>query len=217
MKCLGTVKSRPKKLESMNSLTLKEMGFSEPCPLKTISFANLPLDKSVVFAVIDTSLTGKAPTDIMYIGRSKKPTKRIIGGYIGGYGGKNTKRINSTLLEGGYIEKSSICWKLSDKPKTMQMELLNKFGEAQGKFPAWNASNKKQAKSLSKKAPKTKPKPTATPVAKTIKTRPVARKARAAKPVAPAKMAPPTKPAETTKAPTAPTQGNSTPQPKTAP
>jgi len=201
----------------MNSLTLKEMGFSTPCPLKTIAFANLPLDKSVVFTMIDSTLTGKAPSDILYIGRSKKPTKRILGGYLGGYGGKNTKKINSGLFDDGYIEKTSISWILSDKPKTMQMEMLNKFGEEQGEFPVWNTSKKKLVKVQSKKAPKTKPKPTKTPVAKTARTRSFAKKEKIVKPTIPVKPVAPAKPVEASKAPTAPSQGNPNPQPKIGP
>ncbi len=199
----------------MNSLTLKEMGFSEPCPLKSVSFSSLPMDKSVVFAVIDTALTGKAPSDILYIGRSKKPTKRIFGGYLGGYGGKNTQKINSSLFEGGYIEKTSISWMLSDKPKTAQRDLLNKFGEEQGEFPMWNASKKKpvKAKAKSKSTPVTKQKTSATSTARTQRPRRASKKDKSVKPAAPAKPATPIKPAETSSI-TAASSGNTNSSPK---
>ena len=45
------------------------------------------------------TLTGKPESDILYIGRTKKPGKRILGGYLAGYGGKNTKKINQMLLD----------------------------------------------------------------------------------------------------------------------
>jgi len=152
----------------MNSLNLKEMGFSELNAMKSISLSSLPLDKSIVFAVIDTTLTGKAPSDILYIGRSKRPTKKVLGGYLGGYGGKNTRKISSNLFNGGYIERTSISWMLSDKPKTAQQDLLNKFKEEQGNLPMWNASKKKQtkAKAESKAAPAAKSKPVMAPVAR---------------------------------------------------
>ena len=127
----------------MNSLTLKESGFSQSCSLKTISFSSLPSNSGNVFAIIDTSLTGKAETDILYIGRSKRFAKRILGGYLAGYGGKNTKKISASLLGDGYIEKTAISWMSCDKPKTMQKELLDKYVKEHGKAPLWNASKKK--------------------------------------------------------------------------
>lgn len=130
----------------MNSLFLKETGFSEASPLKGISLANFPQDKSGVFAIIDTTLTGKPTSDILYIGRSKKPRKRIFGGYLGGFGGKTTKRINSKLFTDGYIEKVAISWLSSDKPKATQQELLEKFGKEHGDFPVWNMPAKKAPK-----------------------------------------------------------------------
>jgi hypothetical protein len=127
----------------MNSLTLKEMGFSQPCLLKTISFSSLPSNGSSVLALIDTSLTGKAETDILFISRSKKPAKKILGGYLAGAGGKNTKKINASLLSDGYIEKTAISWMACEKPKAMQKELLGKYVKEHGKVPLWNASKKK--------------------------------------------------------------------------
>jgi hypothetical protein len=130
----------------MNSLTLKESGFSQPCSLKTISFSSLPSFGGNVFAIIDTSITGKEETDILYIGRSKKLARRILGGYLAGYGGKNTKKISGSLLGDGFIEKTAITWVSCDKPKTMQKELLDKHVQEHGKAPLWNASGKKLEK-----------------------------------------------------------------------
>ena len=62
----------------MNSLTLKEIGFSDLVPLCSLSFLNLPHDKSIVFALVDKTLSGKTESDILYIGRSKKPVKKIL-------------------------------------------------------------------------------------------------------------------------------------------
>src|SRR5665647_3655435 len=98
----------------MNSLTLKENGFAEFVPLKGLSFSSLPFDKSSVFVLVDRTLTGKPVSDILYIGKSKKPTKRVLGGYLAGYGGKSTRKINAKLVDDGYIEKTGISWVLSD-------------------------------------------------------------------------------------------------------
>lgn len=153
----------------MNSLFLKENGFSEASPLKGISLANFPQDKSSVFAIIDTTLTGKPTSDILYIGKSKKLTKRIFGGYLAGFGGKTTKRINSKLFADGYIEKAAISWLSSDKPKTTQQELLEKFKKENGNYPVWNTPAKKMPpkkaskKQAQPKAPTKKTKPQAAP------------------------------------------------------
>lgn len=185
----------------MNSLTLKEMGFSQPCSLKTISFSSLPSDGSSVLAIIDTSLTGKAETDILFIGRSKKPAKKILGGYLAGYGGKNTKKLNACLLSNGYIEKTAISWMSCDKPKAMQKELLDKYVKEHGKAPLWNASKKKAEKV--QKVVTAKKKSAATTSGKAAKAeKPVAlTKAKAVKPTSakstiPTKVATPPKPTD---------------------
>lgn len=126
----------------MNSLTLKENGFAEFLSLEGLPFSSLPHNKGGVLVIIDSTLSGKPTSDILYIGRSKKPSKRIFGGYLAGYGGKTTKKISSKLLDDGYIEKASISWILSDNPKKLQQELLENFKKEHGEYPSWNASKK---------------------------------------------------------------------------
>jgi hypothetical protein len=140
----------------MNSTTLIETGFTEWFPLKTLTFSNLPPNKGSVIIIVDKELSGKPESDILYIGRTKKSVKRILGGYLAGYGGKKTKKINQMLFDEGYIEKTAISWILTDKPRIMQEELLDKFKEANGKFPVWNAKKKLNVKP--KKTPVPKPK-----------------------------------------------------------
>jgi hypothetical protein len=123
----------------MNSITLKEIGFSDSVPLCSISFLSLPHDKSIVFALVDKTLSGKTGSDILYIGRSKKPTKKILGSYIAGFGGKNSKKIYSKLFDEGYLEKIALSWILSDDPRATQKEFLSKFVKEQGNYPTWNA------------------------------------------------------------------------------
>ena len=126
----------------MNSLTLKEKGFAEFAPLKELSFSSLPSNKGSVLILADSTLTGKPASDILYIGKSKKPAKRIFGGYLAGYGGKTTRKISSKLLDEGYIEKVAVSWMLTDNPKAAQQELLDSFKKEHGEYPAWNASKK---------------------------------------------------------------------------
>lgn len=150
----------------MNSLTLKENGFAEFLPLKGLQFTSLPYNKNSVLVLADCALAGKPTSDILYIGRSKKPTKRILGGYIAGYGGKTTRKIHSMLFNDGFIEKVAVSWILSDNPKAKQKELLENFKKEHGEYPAWNASKKPSAKP--QQAPKVAKAKSARKPAKTI-------------------------------------------------
>jgi hypothetical protein len=138
----------------MNSLTLKQNGFAEFVPLKGLPFSGLPFNKSSVFVLADTTVTEKPSSDILYIGRSKKPTKRIFGGYLGGYGGKTTRKISSKLLNDGYIEKTSISWMLSDNPRAARQELLESFKKEHGEYPIWNVQKKTSPKPKAQTTPK---------------------------------------------------------------
>jgi hypothetical protein len=176
----------------MNSKTLMETGFSEWLPLKTLTLSNLPSDKGAVIIIVDKDLSGKQESDILYIGRTKKPSKRILGGYLGGYGGKSTKKINKLLFDQGYIEKAAIGWILTDKPRIMQEELLVKFKKDHGELPIWNTKKKLNVKPKGtsfkpKKAPALK-----TKVAPVTKPRPKPRTASTKKPAAKAETSPKT-------------------------
>lgn len=145
----------------MNSLTLKEKGFVEFHPIKELSFSVIPLDKPVVLALADKSLAGKPTSDILFIGKTKKPAKRIFAGYFAGYGGKTTKRINAKLVKDGYMEKIVVSWMLSDDAKAAQEKLLEDFKKEHGVYPEWNTlakKNEKDAKTKKvEKAPSKKP------------------------------------------------------------
>jgi hypothetical protein len=85
----------------MNSISLKENGFTDFFPLKGLQLANLPPNQTSVIVLADCTLTGKPISDIVYIGKTKKPTKRIFGGYLAGYGGKTTRKIHARLVDDG--------------------------------------------------------------------------------------------------------------------
>jgi len=166
----------------MNSLTLKEKGFSESVPLKNLPFSSLPLNKGTVLILVDRLPTGKTDSDILYIGKTKKPNKRIFGGYLAGYGGKITRKINAMLIDDGYMEKVGVSWMLTEDPKSAQEELLESFKKEHGKYPAWNSPAKKTAKipkkaaspekkvAKAKRSPKTAKPKTAKPIKATVET-----------------------------------------------
>ncbi|MCW4030161.1 MAG: hypothetical protein NWE92_11010 [Candidatus Bathyarchaeota archaeon] len=143
----------------MNSLTLKENGFKTFLSLKELTFSGLSSNKNSVLVLVDTTLTEKPTSDILYIGKTKKPAKRIFGGYIAGYGGKTTRKINSMLLDEGYLEKIAVGCMESDNPKVAQQQLLDDFKKEYGQYPAWNLNKKATpAPQPATKTPKT-PKP----------------------------------------------------------
>ena len=150
----------------MNSLTLKDNGFFEFVPLKGLQFSNLPQDKASVLVLVDSSLTGTADSDILYIGKTKKLAKRVFGGYLAGYGGKTTRKINSKLLVDGYIEKVTISWMHTDNPKAKQEELLDYYAKEHGDYPLWNGNKKPTAKQQPPKPKAAKPRPSRKKTAK---------------------------------------------------
>jgi hypothetical protein len=130
----------------MNSQTLKEKGFETFVPLDGLPFSSLPYNKGSVLVLVDRTLTGKPASDILYIGKSKKLTKKIFGGYLAGYGGKTTKKISDLLLNGRYIEKVDISWMLAADPKAIQQKLLSSFQNEHGGCPIWNTSRRTAVK-----------------------------------------------------------------------
>lgn len=122
----------------MNSKTLKENGIAEFYPLKELSLLNIPNNTGQVFVLIDKTLAGKPSSDVLYIGRAKKPVKKIFGGYLGGAGGKTAKKIHNALINENFVEKVSIGWMSSEDPKALQTGLLEKFKKEHGDFPSWN-------------------------------------------------------------------------------
>jgi hypothetical protein len=122
----------------MNSNTLKDSGFSDFVPLKGLQFTDLPSGQNSVLVLADSTLTGKPTSDILYIGKSKNPAKRIFGGYLAGYGGKTTRKIHSKLVDDGNIDKVTVSWIQDNNPKTAQKTLLKDFVKEHGQYPAWN-------------------------------------------------------------------------------
>jgi|WetSurMetagenome_2_1015567.scaffolds.fasta_scaffold45705_2 hypothetical protein len=145
----------------MNSSTLKEKGFTDSVSLKGITFSSLPTNKGVVIVLADNSLAGKPVSDILYIGRSKKLAKRVFGGYLAGYGGKATRKINAKLVDDSYMDKVTISWMDSNNPKQTQQQLLDEFKKEHGDSPPWNLSKKTVAVHVQPAAAKVAPTRTA--------------------------------------------------------
>jgi hypothetical protein len=137
----------------MNSQTLTKSGFSAFLPLRELSLAKLPKEEGHVLVLIDNTLSGKAESDILYIGRARKPARKVLGGYVGGFGGKTSKRINRALFNDGYIEKVSVGLMASKNPRTAQRELLERFRSEHGSYPVWNSPSKKSGKPEPKQEP----------------------------------------------------------------
>jgi hypothetical protein len=123
----------------MDSVNLKENGFSVFLPLKGIQFKSLPTNQKSVLVLADCTIAGKPTSDILYIGKSKNLVRKVFGGYFAGYGGKTTQKIHTKLIEEGFMEKACISWMQSDNPNVSQKELLEKFKKEHGQYPAWNA------------------------------------------------------------------------------
>ena len=143
----------------MNSSTLKELGFSDLLSLSDLSFSDLPQNTGIVFAIVNTSLTGKSGTDIVYLGRAKKPARKLLGNVIAGYGGKSSRKINAKLFDDGSFGKSAVTWIVSDDPKTTKKDLLSKFLKEQGDSPIWNVTKKVPAKPVPPEPKKATAKP----------------------------------------------------------
>ena len=138
----------------MNSLNLKEKGFIDAIPLKGLQFTSLPNNKDSILILTDITITGKPESDILYIGKTKKPAKRIFGGYIAGYGGKTTRKIHSLLFDDGFIEKVAVSWMTSNNSRTAQKELLANYKKEHGQYPAWNSAKKSRPQTKAKITPK---------------------------------------------------------------
>ena len=122
--------------------------------------------KAALLILADCTLAGKPTSDILYIGKSKKPSKRVFGGYLLDTAAKQPEKSIQCFLMTDILEKVTISWMISDDPKVTQQELLKKFKKEHGEYPAWNI--------LKKMPPKPQPKPKATP--KVAKPRPTANK-----------------------------------------
>lgn len=77
-------------------------------------------------------------SDILYIGQTGNYRQRLFGNYLGGVGGKTTKRIHRLLFNDNYIEKVIVGFKICTDYKREEKRLRNLFRRQYGKLPVWN-------------------------------------------------------------------------------
>jgi hypothetical protein len=165
----------------MKTEKLTDLGFTKWHPLAEISASDLKGTGEVVFVLRYKGTGKRSVPEVRYIGRSKRPIRKILGGIVGGFGGKTTTDINRKLMTRNIISRINISWKASKDSKLEQKKILKEFSALNGDVPLWNrVKAKPKTKLKTKDSKQSKPgKPTKT--AKPTKAPPTKAKA-AAKP-----------------------------------
>jgi hypothetical protein len=171
----------------MKTEKLTDLGFTKWHPLAEISASDFGGAGEVVFVLRYKGTGKRALPEVRYVGRSKRPMRKILGGLVGGYGGKTTTGLNKKLMTRNTISRINISWKASKDSKVEQKKILEEFRALNGDVPLWNRGKVKP-----KAAPKTKD-------------------PKQVKPAKPAKKVKPAKPAKSDKP--AKTQAKSTTKP----
>jgi len=76
--------------------------------------------------------------EIIYIGSTADLRRRLFGNYIGGVGGRTTKRIHALLFEEGAKTDTEVAWKKVPNYKLEEKHLLQVYFEKEGHLPIWN-------------------------------------------------------------------------------
>jgi hypothetical protein len=140
----------------MKTKKLTDLGFTKWHPLTEVSASELKNTGEVVFVLRYKGTGQRAVPEVRYIGRAKRPMRKILGGLVGGYGGKTTMGINKKLMTRNTISRINISWRASKDSKAEQKKILEEYKAVNGDVPLWN-----RKKGKPKAAPKTmKPKPT---------------------------------------------------------
>jgi hypothetical protein len=135
----------------MKTDKLTDLGFTKWHPLTEISASEFKNAGEVVFVLRYKGTGQRDVPEVRYIGRAKRPLRKILGGLVGGYGGKTTKGLNKKLMTRNTISRINISWKTSRDSKSEQNEILDEYKTINGDVPLWNRKNVKP-----KVAPKTK-------------------------------------------------------------
>ena len=148
----------------MKANRLAEIGFKEWHSLQGISASDLIGLGETIFIVGLKDPRSKSVSEIWYIGRAKRPMRKVLGGLVAGYGGKETLRIHKKLMAKEAMGRVQISWKTSRDSKGEQRRLLSEYRDEHGDLPLWNQKGKL-------KPAKTKTAKTKTAKTKTAKTK----------------------------------------------
>jgi len=127
----------------MENEKLTDLGFKKWHKMGRLSASDLKGAGEIVF-VLRQSGRGRSTPEVLFIGRSKRPMKKILGGIITGSGGKGATKIHKALMKDNAIESTSISWKASKDSKAEQKKLLSEFKSEHGSLPNWNGGGKQK-------------------------------------------------------------------------
>ena len=124
----------------MDTKHFKELGFGRWRKMNRLCAADLPVREKVVFVIRERVPVGEDPS-VIYVGRTGRPLRRILGGYVAGLGGRKVRKIHKWLLDGDLLSKTEISWKVSEDSRAEQKDLLVKLKE-DGVVPPLNGPGK---------------------------------------------------------------------------
>ncbi len=110
--------------------------FREWHSLQSLSLMDIPESQwelSFVYLVRQRS-----SKDLLYIGSTTNLILRMFGNYIAGAGASTTQRIQSLLLDDGFIKDTEVNWLESSDCRTEEKRLLEAYLKEHGKLPPWN-------------------------------------------------------------------------------
>jgi hypothetical protein len=140
----------------MKTDKLTDLGFTKWYPLAEISASEFKDAGEVVFVLRHKGTGQRAVPEVRYVGRAKRPLRKILGGLVGGYGGKTTAGINKKLMTRNTIRRINISWKASKDSKTEQSKILEEYKALNGDIPLWNRKKEKPKAPPKKKETKQK-------------------------------------------------------------
>jgi hypothetical protein len=102
-------------------------------PLARIALADLPRfgDAAAVYAI--RSKDG----EILKFGSTKNLRNRLFKNYIGGAGGRTTKRIHNLLFAQHHIAEVEFGWLETDRSREVEAELTQAYRDKYGRLPEW--------------------------------------------------------------------------------
>ena len=105
-------------------------------PLAGLSVARLPDLGSCSAAYAFREI---ASGDVLYIGSTSNIRRRLFGNYIGGVGGRTTKRLHGLLFDEGHIQSLEIGVRPSAGYPDLEASLKAQYrGSHDGRLPPWN-------------------------------------------------------------------------------